>query len=139
MAHSGGVEYPKALFSGPQGGSMGYSKQLYSGPKLPSSTTKSSIAGESSTVHVSSRIPIKSLSQTEMEEMRKNDLCFWYASKYTPRHTAQLYRLLIEPTANAKNNLKSLTTEEFYDCTKQLRLEESSTKPSFLVLSLHAL
>ncbi|XP_016670128.1 uncharacterized protein [Gossypium hirsutum] len=85
------------------------------------------------------RISSKSLSQAELEDRRKNGLCFWCGSKYSPGHKcskSQLYQLIIEPVREQGSDMKRSSFEEFSDFFDQLDLVDPI--PESLVLSLHA-
>ncbi|KAG8489023.1 hypothetical protein CXB51_017131 [Gossypium anomalum] len=91
-------------------GSGGYSKPLFPNLRMPVTSSNVLTSGGPLAVSGGQRTPTKSLSQEKMEDRRKKGLCFWCASKYTPRHKcvkSQLYQLIVEPQLDSMEDNKA--------------------------------
>lgn len=103
----------------------GFGHSNISGSKPLSSNVNTPAIG-GTVVNHSSKLPIKSLSQSDMDDWKKRSLYFLCSSKYTSGHRctkAQLYQLVIDPMITSADMLPSPTTEEFQDCSDQLETD----------------
>lgn len=83
---------------------------LFSTPKILPSIGSTVGQGGPTSTNVGHKGLVKFLSQCEMEDRRKNRLCFWFVAKYTPGHKCtkpQLYQLIVKSESDVESKAKN--------------------------------